>query len=134
MANIGLHSCWITSDNNWLFDVVCIHVFIEFFENSSLILPDKLAPLRQAVDRLLVSTAECQRSFSTMNDIAINIHSMFSIQRISALMFAEMIGPKNVTAFNTESYVGKWLDAGRPSEDETDSRQRDPGKQQQQQQ
>ena len=48
-----------------------------------------------------------------MNDIASDIHSSLGIKRISALMFAKLLGPKDIIAFNPESYVRKWLASGR---------------------
>jgi len=37
--------------------------------------PEKLAPLHRAVEYLVVSTAECERSFSAMNDISSDTRS-----------------------------------------------------------
>jgi len=54
--------------------------------------PEKLARLRRAVECLVVSTAECERSFSAMNDIASDIRWSLGIKRISALVFAKLLG------------------------------------------
>jgi hypothetical protein len=53
---------------------MCIDVLREFVKYSSLI----LAPLRQAVDCMSdrYSAAECERSFSAVNDIASDICSL----------------------------------------------------------
>jgi hypothetical protein len=61
-----------------------------------------------------------------MNDIASDTRSSLGIKRISALMFAKLLGPKDIIAFNPESYVRKWLASGRHSADDTASRKRDP--------
>ena len=84
-------------------------------------------PSCRAVECLVVSTAECERSFSAMNDIASDTRSSLGIKRISALMFAKLLGPKDVIACNPESYVCK-LASGRHSADDTASRKRDPTK------
>jgi len=89
--------------------------------------PEKLAPLRRAVECLVVSTAECERSFNAMNNIASDTRSSLGIKRISYLMFAKLVGPKDVFAFNPESYARKWLASGA---DGVASRKRDPTNQQ----
>jgi len=52
------------------------------------------------------------RSFSAMNDIASDTLSSLGIKWISALMFAKLVGPKDVIAFNQESYVRRSQLAG----------------------
>ena len=47
--------------------------FRDFFHSTSNQPPAKLKPLCQAVDCLIVSTAECERAFSVMNDIASDV-------------------------------------------------------------
>ena len=81
--------------------------FRDFFESSSVKVPEKLAPLRRAVECLVVSTAKRERSFSAMNDIASGTRSSLGTKRISALMFAKLVGPKDVIAFNSELHVRK---------------------------
>jgi len=75
-------------------------------------------------------TGSGERSFSAMNNIASDTRSSLGIKRISASMFAKLVRPKDVIAFNSESYVRKWLASGRHSADDTASRKRDPTKQQ----
>ena len=60
----------------------------------------------------------------------IRTRSSLGIKRISALKFAKLLGPKDIIAFNPESYVRKWLASGRHGADDTASRKRDPTKQQ----
>jgi len=47
-----------------------------------------------------------------MNNIASDTHSSLGIKRISASMFAKLVRPKDVIAFNPELYVRKWLASG----------------------
>jgi len=96
-----------------------------FLSKSNQPPPSKLKPFCQAVDSLVVSTAECERSFSVMNDIASDVRSSLGIRRISALMFAKMLGPEHCGAFHAKWYVRKWLSSGRHSADDTDSRKRE---------
>jgi len=91
---------------------------------------EKLIPLRQDIECIVVSKAECERSFSAMNYIASDTLSSLSIKRISALMFAKLVGPKDLIAFNPELYVRKWRTSSRHSAEDTASRKRDPTKQQ----
>jgi len=65
----------------------------------------------------------------SVNDIASDTRSSLGIKRISALMFAKLVGPKDVIAFNPESYVRQWLASGRHNADDAASRKRDPAKQ-----
>jgi len=67
--------------------------FRGFFESSSVNVPEKLAPLRRAVECLFVSTVECEHSFSAMNNTASDTRLSLGIKRISALMFARLAGP-----------------------------------------
>ena len=92
-----------------------------FLSKSNQPPPSKLKPFCQAVDSLVVSTAECERSFSVMNDIASDVRSSLGIRRISALMFAKMLGTEHCGAFHAKWYVRKWLSSGRHSADDTDS-------------
>ena len=98
--------------------------FRSYFESTSDEPPVELKPLCQAVDCLVVSTAECERAFSVMNDIESDVRSSLGIKRLSALMFPKMVGPKDCSAFHAEWYVSKWLASGRHSADDTDSRKR----------
>jgi len=45
-------------------------------------------------------------------------------------VFAKLLGPIDVIAFNSEPHVRKWLASGRRSADDTASRKRDPTKHQ----
>jgi len=71
---------------------------------------------------LVVSTAECERSFSIMNDICTDNRSSIGIRRTGVLMFAKLMGPIH---FSPELYAQKWIDSGRHSADDTTSRTRE---------
>jgi len=79
---------------------------------------EKLTPLRRAspaVVCLVVSTAECERSFNAMNDTARDTRSSLLASKESTLLFAKLVGLKDVIAVNPKSYVRNWLASGRHS-------------------
>lgn len=96
--------------------------FRDFVSSMSDTPPCGLNQLTEAVDTLVVSTAECERSFSNMNDICTDICSLIGIRRTGALMFAKLMGPRH---FSPELYAHKWIDSGRHSADDTASRKRE---------
>jgi len=112
-------------DNSNSMKESAIDGFRECCEISSVNVPEKLAPLHRAVECLVVSMAECELPIA-MNNIASDTRSLLGIKRISALMFAKLVGPKDVIDFNPELYVRKWLASGRHIADDTESRKRDP--------
>jgi len=60
----------------------------DFFESSSVKVPEMLAPLPRSVP-----TVECERSFNAMDDVTSDIRSSRGVKRIIALMFAKRLGP-----------------------------------------
>jgi len=68
------------------------------------------------------------RSFSAMHDIASDTRSSLGIERISALMFAKLVGPKDVRHCLQPGIVRSQIAgySGRHSTDDTASRKRDP--------
>jgi Domain of unknown function (DUF4371) len=96
--------------------------FRDFVSSMSDTPPSGLNQLTEAVDTLVVSTAECERSFSIMNDICTDNRSLLGIRRTGALMFAKLMGPRH---FSPELYAHKWIDSGRHSADDTASRKRE---------
>jgi len=85
--------------------------FRDFLESSSVNVPEKLAPLCRAVKCLVVSTAECGHASSAMNDIASDIRSLLGIKRISALMFAKLVGP-SLPSTRNGMFANGWLAVG----------------------
>lgn len=63
--------------------------------------PRDLNPLLQAVNSIPVSTAECERAFSTMNIIMTDRRNSIPIERASALTFISSVGPP-LNEFNPE--------------------------------
>lgn len=73
---------------------------------------------------IIVSTAKCERSFSAMNDILILTKNRLAVSRLSMLMLIKVLGP-GALEFNLDHYVRRWLQMGRRSADETNSRKRE---------
>ena len=81
-------------------------------------IPHDLQPLKQAIDTLAVSTAECERSFSVMNDTLTPIRNSLSVSRLSSLILIKCVGPP-LPLFKPVAYVSSWLAKGRRSAVET---------------
>lgn len=75
---------------------------------------DDLAPLAETVKVIPVSTAECERSFSSMNNIATKKRNKLTVENIAALMFISIMGPP-LNEFNPTSYSILWLNRGHHS-------------------
>lgn len=84
---------------------------------------EQLTVLKRAVATLIVSTAECERCFSVMNDILTPTRNSLGIRRLSMLMFVKILGP-DLKFFKPTPYVKQWLREGRRSADTTASKKR----------
>lgn len=94
-----------------------IQAFREYKEQRGSTTPAGLKPLLQAVNTIAVSTSECERAFSGMNDILSAKRNSIAISRLSNLIFLKCNGPP-LEQFNPHSYVRSWLAKGRRSADE----------------
>jgi hypothetical protein len=83
-------------------------------------LPDDLKILKECIDCIPVSTAECERSFSVMNIILTEKRNRMKVDSLSALMFISIVGPAQVN-FNPKTYASKWLSRDRHSAFDRDS-------------
>ena len=63
-----------------------------------------LQALRLAVESIPVSTAECERGFSLMNNMTTQKRNCLDLKNASHLMFISLVGPP-MTAFDPASYV-----------------------------
>ena len=75
-------------------------------------IPDDLKPLLKAVATIPISTSECERNFSSMNEIVTPLRSSLNVETIAALLFINCVGPP-LTIFNPEKYVRSWLAQGK---------------------
>ena len=86
--------------------------FREFKLELGRITPKSLQPLIRSSETLIVSTAECERAFSSMNKILADTRNKLKVARVSALMFAKIVGPP-LSAFKPMPYVRSWILSGR---------------------
>jgi hypothetical protein len=98
----------------------CILGFREFRDPSKPMstVPQSLQHLFNAVDTYVISTAECERSFSVMNDILTPTRNSLKIDHLSQLVFVKCVGPP-LSQFKPRDYVTSWIRKGRRSADET---------------
>ena len=68
------------------------------------VMPRELKLLKSAVDTLVVSTTECERTFSAINDILTSMRTCLSIPRLPSLIFLKCIGPPLIL-FKLEGFV-----------------------------
>uniref|UniRef100_A0A3P9D9G4 HAT C-terminal dimerisation domain-containing protein n=1 Tax=Maylandia zebra TaxID=106582 RepID=A0A3P9D9G4_9CICH len=76
--------------------------------------PAALKPLLTAVHTIAVSTSECERAFSSMNDTLTDKRNSLDIKRLSNMIFLKCNGPP-LDQFNAQTYVQIWLALGRRS-------------------
>ncbi|KAL5235567.1 hypothetical protein ACI65C_002977 [Semiaphis heraclei] len=86
--------------------------------------PDDLQILFKTVATIPISTSECERNFSSMNEIITPLRSSLNISTVSALLFINCVGPP-LTEFHPEKYVRSRLAKGGHSADDNASRKRD---------
>lgn len=77
-------------------------------------LNDNIKPLMNAVKTLAISSAECERSFSSMNEIVSSKRSLLTSDHISSLAFINCTGPP-VNNFKPLPYIKTWLVSGKRS-------------------
>jgi hypothetical protein len=70
--------------------------------------PSGFQPLAAAVNTLIISTAECERSFSNMNTTISCVRCSILLKPAAALMFISLVGHP-ISEFNPENYVKEWL-------------------------
>jgi hypothetical protein len=83
-----------------------INAFREFIDTN--VRPDELKLLIQIINSIPVSTSECERSFSAMNEVVSKKRNALLVQRASGLIFISCVGPP-LTVFNPTPYVEYWL-------------------------
>lgn len=94
-----------------------VQAFREYKDIKAAHTPVALEPLLKAVKTIAVSTSECERAFSTMNDILTAKRNALSVSRLTSLVFLKCNGPP-LGQFNPDGYVRAWLLKGRRSAEE----------------
>jgi len=105
-------------------EVSTIRGFREFkdLKDSSKI--PTLNPLLTAISTIAVSSSECERSFSSMNNIITPKRNVLNSEHIASLVFISCVGPP-VQLFKPDHYVKSWIKMGKRSAEETRCPKRD---------
>ena len=85
-----------------------IQGFQDYKDNRASQTPATLQPLLRAVHTIAVSTSECERAFSCMNDLLTAKRNSLAIIRLSKLVFLKCNGPP-LQQCNPQCYVKSWL-------------------------
>lgn len=85
--------------------------------------PEALSPLQNAVNTIVISSADCERGFSQMNVLATPVRSSLTIQTLSSLMFVKIVGPPP-RHFDPSVYVQKWIMKKHSLSDDSKARKR----------
>jgi hypothetical protein len=110
-------------DLRWLCDFFRIEFsavkteYREFKDDHIIIRSENLEYLKHCTDTIAVSSAECERGFSEMNDICSSLRSRLTVKHISNLMFIALVGPP-LRDWNPDRYVDKWLITRRSADHE----------------
>lgn len=94
------------------------------FKTDEKQIPEDLKPLFKAVSTIAVSTSECERNFSAMNEILTPLRCSLSINTVAVLLFINSVGPP-LLQFKPENYIHSWLAKGHHLADDTNSRKRE---------
>lgn len=89
--------------------------FRDFIDDLDTV-PREIMDLRTIVNTLPISSADCERGFSTMNLICSDTRNCLKIENIDSLMFINLVGPP-VNKFNPDHYVTVWLRNHRSAND-----------------
>lgn len=87
----------------------------EFKDTGVICTGGQLEYLKHCTESIAVSSAECERGFSAMNDICTGLRSSLTVKHISNLMLIALVGPP-VLLWNPDEYVSKWLTDRRSAE------------------
>lgn len=93
----------------------CKQAFRDYIDDPKII-PDPIVKLKSVVNTLPVSSADCERGFSSMNLICTDLRNRLTVSHISNLMFISLVGPP-VSKFKPEAYVKQWLKGHRTADD-----------------
>jgi hypothetical protein len=74
-------------------------------------IPEDFKPLLKAVATIPISTSECERNFSSMNEIVTPTRTSLNSKTVAGLVFINCFGPP-LSKFNPQSYLRSWLTKG----------------------
>ncbi|KAJ4939392.1 hypothetical protein JOQ06_028841, partial [Pogonophryne albipinna] len=86
--------------------------FTEYKASGGRNIPNKMKKLLMAVDTLSPSNADCERGFSTMNNVITEYRSKLTTKNAANLLFISSVGPP-CRQWDPLPYVKTWLGKGR---------------------
>lgn len=89
----------------------------EFKDCKRLSIDNSLKPLLVAINTIAISSSECERSFSAMNNIVTWKRNALTPNRISSLLLINCVGPPT-NSFTPTYYVKSWIEKGKRSAEE----------------
>ena len=116
-----MNPCFGEADVNWLCDFFRVEFgpvkiqYREYKGEGTLTTQSKIKYLKHATEVVGVSSAECERGFSEMNDVCTASRSRLKMEHISNLMLIALVGAP-VTLWNCDPYVKKWLQTRRSAD------------------
>jgi len=78
--------------------------------------PEQIVHIKAIANSMPVSSSDCERGFSAMNNVCSDLRNKLSIQHISELVFISSLNLP-ISIFNPTSYVKTWLTAHRSADD-----------------
>lgn len=85
--------------------------FRQFLACGGRELDENLVMLSKFLRCVPISTAECERAFSVMNNVLTPLRNKLEFPRLSNLMFVSIVGPP-IQNFNPSQYALNWLKRG----------------------
>ena len=102
------------------FDFILIREGFRDFIDDPTVIPSSIQMLEDAIATFPISSADCERRFSTMNMI-LSVRNRLAIDNSSNLLFLALIGLP-VDKFNPQPYVESWVLKGHRNSDDQRSR------------
>lgn len=98
-------------------EVSSVRGFRMFLDSKSNSKVFDLKPLLDAINTVAISSSECERVFSSMNNIVTQKRNALSTTNLSSLLYIHCVGPP-VNLFEPGRYVTSWIRKGNRSADE----------------
>ena len=89
--------------------------FRDFIDNPNTT-PRSVTFIHSVVNTLPVSSSDCERGFSSMNNVCTDLRNKLTTMHVSELVFLSLVGPP-LSQFNPQPYVTAWLKHHRSADD-----------------
>jgi len=92
-------------------EISAVRSFCEFKDTRDENIED-LKNLTSAIKTIAISSSECERAFSSMNEVVSPKRNTLSFEHISSLIFINAVGPP-VEKINTTKWIESWIKKGK---------------------